>query len=159
MIPNFWCSASPAPPIPGPCYRHPRYLPLQYRLNRRPGPSYRTTDHCIFFSPSSTFSFSSTTFLPASTQCASHLPDIAVAYSIAIWLTSIRLNQTGVESFRMILLGQQSMAAATTLTLPSFLRKQSWQLCHRQFSSSFFLHDLYSCGEAKKWFAAAFCNC
>ena len=136
-----------------------------YRLNRHPGPSYRTTNRCtysnIFFHPSSTlsFSFPSTIFLLSSNQCASHLPDHVVAYSIAIWLTSIRLNQTGVDLFRMILLGQQLMAAAATLTSRSFLRKQSWQLCHQQFSSSLFLHDLYSYGEAKKWFAAAFCNC
>ena len=132
-----------------------------YRLNRRPRPSYRTIDHCIFFQPSSTssFLFPSTTFLLASNQCAFHLPDHFVAYNYAIWLPSTRLNRTGVELFRMILLGQQSMAAAATLTLRSFLRKQSWQLCHQQFSSSWFLHDLYSCGEVKKWFAAAFCNC
>lgn len=160
---NFECSAFSAPPIPG----HSTGIlgTFLYRLNRHPGPSYWTTHHCtytsIFFHPNSTFSSSSSfaIFLPASNQCASHLPDNVLAYSIAIWRPSIRLMQIGVELFRMILLGHQSMAAAATLTLHSFLRKQSWHLCRPQYSSSLFLRDLYSCGEAKKWFAAAFCNC
>lgn len=161
---NFWCSACPAPPIPAHGYSTGILGTFLYRLNRHPGPgpSYWTTDHCtytnIFFHPSSdVFIFIhhlSSRFRPMCFSLAR--PRLRV---FAIWLPSFRINQIGVELFRMILLGHQSMAAAAILTLRSFLRKHSWRLCHRQFSSYLFLHDLYSCGEAQKWFAAAFCNC
>jgi hypothetical protein len=129
---------------------------FHYRPNRHPEPSYCTN---TFFHPAArhfhfhlnlNFHFHPRSFIRASNSRAFHLPDHVLVDSIATWPPSIQLNQTGVELFRMILLGQQSRVAAAALTLRSFLRKQSWQLCHRQFSSSLFLRDLYSCGEAKK---------